>query len=248
MIITDPAFYAIAVPAVLLIGVAKSGFASGFGSLATPLLAISVTVPQAAALMLPLLCLADALALWTLRRYADAAVLRQLLPAGLAGIGLGWLAFGALSPKVVGGMTGAVTLAFLVWNLRFPPQADAPPPGRTATGALALTSGFTSFIAHSGGPPIAMALLPRHLAPLVYAGTSAVYFGVINLSKWVPYGLLGLLDLSNLATSVVLMPVAAAGVWLGLWATKHVSPRAFYRLVQWGMFLTGVKLVWDALR
>ena len=36
--------------------------------------------------------------------------------------------------------------------------------------------------------------------------------------------------------------------WLGLWATKHVSPRAFYRLVQWGMFLTGVKLVWDALR
>ena len=92
-----------------------------------------------------------------------------------------------------------------------------------------------------------MALLPRHMAPLAYAGTSAVFFAAINAAKWVPYGLLGLLDWGQLATSAALMPVAAAGVLLGIQATKHVSPRWFYRLVQWGMFLTGVKLLWDAL-
>lgn len=36
-VITDPLFYALAVPAVILLGLAKSGFLSGFGSLATPL-------------------------------------------------------------------------------------------------------------------------------------------------------------------------------------------------------------------
>lgn len=246
--ITDLGFYAAAVPAALLVGVSKSGFASGIGALATPLIAMSVTVPQAAALVLPLLCLADVMGLVTLRRHADWTVLRQLLPAGLIGIVVGWLSFGLLQPHVVGGITGLVTLLFLAWQLRFPPKADAPPPGPGACAGLALTSGYTSFVAHSGGPPIVMALLPRHMEPLAYAGTSAVFFAAINAAKWLPYGLLGLIDLSNLATSAVLMPLAAAGVLIGIWATRHVSPRWFYRLVQWGMGLTGAKLLWDALK
>lgn len=244
-VITDPWFYAAALPAALLVGISKSGFASGIGALATPLIALSVTVPQAAALVLPLLALADLMGLIALRRHADWAVLRQLLPAGLVGIAIGWLSFGLLPSHTVAGITGAVTLLFLAWNLRFPPRADAAPPGALATGGLALTSGYTSFVAHSGGPPIVMALLPRHMPPLAYAGTSAVFFAAINASKWLPYGLLGLFDLRNLATSALLMPVAAVGVLIGIWATRHVSPRWFYRLVQGGMLVTGLKLLAD---
>ena len=44
MFITDPWFYAVAVPAVLLMGLAKSGFLMGFGSLATPLMALALPV------------------------------------------------------------------------------------------------------------------------------------------------------------------------------------------------------------
>lgn len=246
--ITDPWFYAAAVPAALLVGVSKSGFASGIGALATPLLAMSVSVPQAAALVLPLLCLADVIGLVSLRRHAEWPVLRQLLPAGLAGIVIGWLSFGLLAPQVVGGITGAVTLVFLAWQMLFPTRPDAPLPGAPFGAGLALISGYTSFVAHSGGPPIVMALLPRRMAPLAYAGTTAVFFAAINFAKWLPYGLLGLLDLSNLATSAALMPIAAAGVLVGIWATKHVSPRWFYILVRGGMLLTGVKLLWDAWR
>lgn len=36
-LITDPIFYAVTVPAVLLLGVSKSGFGAGFGSLAVPI-------------------------------------------------------------------------------------------------------------------------------------------------------------------------------------------------------------------
>lgn len=244
----DAAFFALALPAALLIGLSKSGFASGIGSLATPMLALVVSVPQAAAIMLPILCAADVMGLWRLRRSPDRAVLRQLLPAGLAGIALGWASFGLLAAHVVAGIVGAVTLGFLAWQLLRPPRADAPPPGPLRTALLAGFSGWTSFIAHAGGPPIAMALLPRRMEPLAFAGTTAVFFAAINFSKWLPYGLLGLLDLRNLATSLLLLPAAWAGVHLGVWATQRISPTWFYRLVWGGMALSGLKLLADGLR
>lgn len=246
--VTDASFYALALPAALLIGLSKSGFASGIGSLATPMLALAVSVPQAAAIMLPILCAADVIGLWTLRRSPDWRVLRQLLPAGLLGIALGWASFGLLPSSTVAGIVGAVTLGFLALQFLRPPRADAPPPGPLKCAALAGFSGYTSFVAHAGGPPIAMALLPRRMEPLAFAGTTAVFFATINFSKWLPYGLLGLLDLRNLATSLLLLPAAWAGVQLGVWATRHVSPTWFYRLVWGGMALSGLKLLADGLR
>ncbi|MEY8876219.1 MAG: sulfite exporter TauE/SafE family protein [Leptothrix sp. (in: b-proteobacteria)] len=244
--IHDPAFYAAAVPAAALVGMSKSGFASGMGALAVPLVALSVTVPQAAAIVLPLLAVADLMGLIALRKHADWGVLRQLLPAGLLGIVVGWLSFGLLPSHVVAGITGVVTLLFLAFQIRKPVDANSRPPGRLATASLALTSGYTSFVAHSGAPPIVVALLPRRMAPLVYSGTTAVFFAAINASKWLPYSLLGLFDSRNLATSVALFPVAGLGVLVGVWATQRISSRGFYLLVQAGMLVTGVKLVADA--
>ena len=61
-----------------------------------------------------------------LRRERDAALLRQLLPAGLLGVGLGTVLFGVLSTRTVAGLVGALTLLFLAQRLLFPPRADAP--------------------------------------------------------------------------------------------------------------------------
>lgn len=245
-VITDPVFYAFAVPAALILGLSKSGFASGIGSITTPMVAMVVTVPQAAAIMLPLLALADLLGMAALRHGADWRVLRLMLPGGLLGIVAGWVSFGLLDSHVVSGIVGAATLVFLVQQWCWPARADRPPPGAAVTGGLAAVSGYVSFIANAGAPPVAAALLPRHMAPLTFAGTAAVFFTTINASKWVPYALLGLFDLRNLATSVLLMPVAAAGVRLGIWLSKRISPRWFFRLVQLGTLLAGLKLLFDA--
>ena len=95
----------------LLMGLGKSGFLSGFGSLATPLLSLVVPVPQAAAIMLPLLLVMDATGLQQLWRERDRVLLRQLLPAGLLGVAVGTLLFGVLSTRAVAGLVGALTLA-----------------------------------------------------------------------------------------------------------------------------------------
>ena len=81
-----------------------------------------------------------------------------------------------------------------------------------------------------------------------FAATLAFFFFFMNLSKWIPFAWLGLIDLSNMATAAVLLPLAPIGVWIGVWIGRRINPLLFYRLVYLGMFLTGCKLVWDGFR
>ncbi len=52
----------------------------------------------------------------------------------------------------------------------------------------------------------------------------------------------------NLSTSLVLLPLAPMGVWVGVRLARRIDPVLFYRLLYLGMFLTGSKLLWDGLR
>ena len=106
-------------------------------------------------------------------------------------------------------------------------------------------SGYTSFMAHAGGPPINAYAIPLKLPPLVFTATMAVFFFAVNLSKWLPYAWLGLLDVRNMATSMALVPLAPLGVWVGVRIAHRINPLLFYRLIYLGMLLTGLKLVWD---
>jgi uncharacterized membrane protein YfcA len=245
--ITDPFFYAIAVPAVLLLGISKSGFGAGLGSLAVPLMALAVTVPQAAAILMPVLFVMDVLGMAAFRKDLDKRLLRFMLPFAMLGILIGTLLFKYMDSHLVAGLVGGFTLLFLAQRLLFPPQPGSAPPPRWLGAVLLTTSGFTSFIAHAGGPPVNAYVIPLKLKPVVFTATMAFLFFFINMAKWVPYAWLGLLDMRNFATSMVLLPLAPLGVWMGVRIAKRIRPDWFYRLVYTGMFLTGCKLLWDGL-
>lgn len=247
-LITDPFFYACAIPAVILLGVGKSGFGAGFGSLAVPMIAMAVTVPQAAAILMPVLFVMDVLGLAAFRKDFDKDLVKFIIPFGLLGTVVGFLMFTLMSPKVVAGVVGAATLLFLAQRLLFPPRPDSPPPPKWVGRILAVASGFTSFIAHAGGPPISAYVIPLRLPPLVFSATMAFVFFAINLSKWIPYAWLGLLDVRNMATSVVLLPLAPVGVFIGVRLARTMKPVLFYRILYIGMFLAGAKLLYDGLR
>ena len=113
-LIIDWQFYVVAVPAVLLLGVSKSGFGAGFGSLAVPLMALSVTVPQAAAILMPVLLVMDLLGIAAFRKDVDRALLKFMLPWGLLGIVIGTLSFKLLQARWVAGIVGVFTLLSLL--------------------------------------------------------------------------------------------------------------------------------------
>lgn len=246
--IQDPLFYAAAIPAVLIVGVSKSGLGGGsLGILAIPLLSLVASPAVGAAIMLPLLLVMDAMGLFTFRGQGDRRNLRILIPAALAGIAIGALTFRFTSDAMLRGLIGLLSVGFVAQRLAVRGSAPVPTRPSVAKGTLWGTlSGFTSFIANAGGPPFVIYLAPQQLDKLAFVGTSVIFFSVVNAVKVLPFFLLGLFDARNLSTSLVLLPLAPLGYWLGLQLLHRINQVMFYRIITVALFAAGCKLLWDA--
>jgi uncharacterized membrane protein YfcA len=249
-LITDPWFYAAAIPAVLLFGISKGGFGGGLGMAAVPLMALVISPVQAAAILLPILCVMDIVAVWKFRGLWVWPELRVLVPASLLGILIGTLLFGYMSIALVRLMLGTVAIAFTLhfWVSQRRSKSSPLQHYRRRIGLLGgAVAGFTSFIAHSGGPPVSMYLLRRPLDRTAFAATSIFFFAVVNYVKLVPYAWLGQLNADNLATSAALVALAPVGVLAGAWLHRRVSDKLFFALVYVLLLVVGIKLVYDGL-
>ena len=247
-LITDPWFYAVAIPAVFVFGVSKGGFGGGLGVLGVPLMSLAVSPIQAAAILLPILCFMDIISTRVFWKRWSTFELWVVLPAAVLGILLGTLVFSYLSEALIRLIVGLVAVTFTLHHYasKWAGKAHAiwPPWAGRIAGAIA---GFTSFVAHSGGPPVDMYLLRRPLDKTTFVGTTAFFFLVVNYVKLIPYAWLGQFDTTNLVTSVVLFPVAAAGVLGGYWAHRRVSDGVFFGLVYLLLLVVGIKLIADGL-
>lgn len=247
--ITDPAFYAVAVPAVLLAGVGKAS-GNGLGMVAVPLMALTVSPVVAAAVMLPILCAMDLLGLWAWRGRADRAVLASVLPGALLGIVVGALVFFTLDARWVKLILGLEALAFALQRIvarHAIAAAAARPVSHLHGGFWGVLSGFTSTLAHAGSPPLMQYLLPLKLDKERLVATTVIFFTLVNFTKLVPYGLLGLLDASGLTTALVLAPAVPLGYQAGVWLVRRLSEVWFHRLLVGSLLLIGVKLLWDVV-
>ena len=248
--IDNPWFYAAAVPAVLMFGISKGGFGGGLGTLAVPLMALVVSPVQAAGILLPILCLMDLLSLWAYRRKWIWTELRVLLPASLLGIGVGTWLFGYMSPAVIRLIIGVVAVVFTVHYVlarRKRPRGNLQNFPQSAGWLGGGVAGFTSFIAHAGGPPINMSLLRRPLNRTDFVATTVLFFAVVNYVKLIPYAWLGQLQAGNLLTSLALAPLAPVGVMIGVYLHKRVSDRFFFGVVYVLLFFVGLRLIVDGV-
>jgi hypothetical protein len=235
--------------AVSLLGLAKGGF-SGLGSLATPLLALTVPPTRAAAIILPILLVQDVVSVWNFRREWDGWIVAWMLPGAVMGIGIGY-GFAAVMPvAAVMAVLGAITLVFGVWRLWIERGGRLVAASRSPgwVGSLfGIATGFTSQIAHAGGPPFQMWVTPRRLPHVVFVGTSSILFALINWAKVPAYYALGEFDRQNLGTAALLMPLAIASTLAGVWLVRRIDPTRFYRIVYLLMILLGTKLMADAI-
>lgn len=249
--IADPLFYALAVPAILIAGISKGGFGGGLGTLAVPLMALAVAPQQAAAIMLPILCAMDLMAVWAYRHDWDRRNMWIMLPGALVGIAVGGLTFAYLDADMVRILIGLLAIGFFGFEVarRWIFDPDRPPqrPHLFRGSFWSAVGGFTSFIAHAGGPPVNIYLLPQRMPKTLYQGTTVVFYFVVNYVKLLPYALLGQLSLGNLTTSAALLPLAPLAMLLGIWLHRRVSDRLFYVICYGLLFLTGCKLLYDGI-
>ena len=248
-LLADPWFYAAAIPAVILVGLSKGGFGGAVGFVGVPLMALVMPPVQAAAILLPILVLSDIVSLWTWRGVYDRSILRSMLPGAMIGIAIGWLTAAVVTAGMVRFIVGTVALVFVArWayqQFRHGSHHVAAP-NRAAALGWGTVSGFTSFVAHVGGPPFQVYTLPLRLDPKVLSGTAAIFFAITNAVKLIPYFALGQFDTTNLTASAVLMPIAPLATLAGAWLVRRMSPEVFYPFTYATVALIGVKLIYDA--
>jgi len=246
ILITDPIFYLIAIPAVTFLGISKGGFA-GVGLLATPLLALVLPPLEAAAILLPILILQDAISVLVYRRDWDARNLKVMLPGAVIGIGAAWMLAAQLSDAHVRLTVGAIGIGFVIdhWLGRRKVASSCPTvPQGVFWGSV---SGFTSTLCQAGGPPFQVHVLPQRLGKLTFVGTMAIFFAAINLMKVIPYFALGQFSAAGLATSVLLLPLAIATNFLGIWLVRVTPTSLFFRLTYLLMFFVSLALIHSGL-
>ena len=246
--ITDPLFYAVAIPAVIMVGLAKGGFVGALAMLGVPLMALVISPVRAAGILLPLLIAMDVFALWAYRGVYHPPNLKIMIPAAIVGIFIGWLTAAYVSNghvRLIVGITACLfTLDYWIgWR-----GTEAPGPSVAKGGFWGTVAGFTSFVAHAGGPPVQMYLLPQKLEPRLFVGTCVIFFTTVNWIKVIPYAALGQLGFDNLATSAVLAPLAPLSILTGAWLVKKLDMEVFYRLAYMAIFIISLKLIWDGAR
>jgi uncharacterized membrane protein YfcA len=246
--IQDPLFYIFAVFAILIVGISKSGFGSGVGALAVPIMALVIPPTQAAAILLPLLCVIDLFNLWHYRSRYDRANLVILVPAALVGILVGTFTFRYLSDAHIRILIGVISVLFVA-NYLVGKRNDQKQtkPNAVSGGFWGAVAGFTSFGVHAGGPPVNLYLLPQRLDKTIFVGTTVIFFAIVNYVKLVPYYFLGQLNGENLLTSLYLAPLAILGFWLGIKLHDRVNEKLFYNLAYFFLFVTGAKLLYDGI-
>ncbi len=245
---TEPIFYIVATFAILIMGISKSGFGSGLGVLAVPLMTLVIPPAQAAAIMLPLLCVMDIFNVIHYRNKFDRTNLFILLPAALVGIILGTFTFRYLSDAHIRILVGVIAVLFVfnyfLGRLNHSNQTD---PNILRGGFWGTVAGFTSFGVHAGGPPVSVYLLPQRMDKTIFVGTTVVFFTIVNYIKLVPYYFLGQLNGDNLLISLTLAPLAPLGVWIGIKLHNRVNENLFYNLAYFFLFVTGIKLLYDGI-
>ena len=246
----DLTFFMLAVPAVIFAGFSKGGFGSGAAFVAGPLMALIVDPAFAVGLMLPLLMLVDAATLkpyWKQWSWPDA---RLLILGAAPGVLLGALFWRWADADVLRLFLGIISLAFVAFQLaraanwiRIPDRPFSPWVGRFA----GMTAGFTSFVSHAGGPPVAVYLLARNLQKTTYQATTVITFWAVNIFKAIPYTFLGIFTVETLTTGLYLVPAALFGAWLGVKAHRLVPERLFFAITYVLLVMTGTKLIFDAV-
>jgi len=239
-------FWVAALVAAVLVGMAKGGLPVT-GMLSVPILSLVMPPVMAAGLLLPVYVVSDMFGVWAFRHAFDRRNLAILIPGAVAGIALGWVTASVVPERAVTALVGLIGLVFslnllLRQTVPEPRGADVGP--GLFWGALA---GFTSFVSHAGAPPYQVYVLPQRLEKTVFAGTTTLFFAVVNAVKLVPYWALGQLSAENLKVAAVLMVPASLAVFAGLKLVKVLPEKLFFALVTWALLAVSVRLLWQAV-
>ena len=239
-------FYITAIPAVMLFGISKGGFAGPIAILAVPLMSMTISPIIAAGIMLPILIIMDINALYFYWNKWKLDIVKLIIPPSIIGIIIGSMTFSYISDDGVRVIIGSIALLFILFTILQSGNFLIKPTKKKGI-FWSTIAGYTSFLIHAGGPPLNFYLLPQKMHKTVYVSTFTLAFAIINSVKLIPYYFLGQLAPSYMAISLILLPLAPIGIIIGYYLHKKVSEKIFYKFIYFFLGIGGLKLIYDGI-
>jgi uncharacterized protein len=239
---------AVSLAAVFLIAFMRGAFGGGFAVVGIPLMSLAMDPLTAGAVLAPLFVAMDVVALryWKPSTWSKPD-LKVLVPSLVVGIGLGVLTLSVLDARAVAIVVALITLIFAgLWLLSGGKVTVRPRSVRKGT-AAGLAAGVTTMVAHSGGPPLAMYLLPLGMSKELYAGTTSIFFTVANCAKAVPWLLLVNLNAAAWTLMAISLLAVPTGIWTGWRLHQRLDQLQLYRACYGLLIVTALKLLWDGV-
>jgi uncharacterized membrane protein YfcA len=248
MLQVSAATVTVCLAAVFLISFMRGAFGGGFAVVGIPLMSLVMDPLTAGAVLAPLFVAMDVVAIryWKPSTWSKPDLI-VLVPSLVVGIGLGFLTLSVLDGRAVAIVVALVTLTFAgLWFLSGG-QVTVRPRSRRNGIAAGLGAGVTTMVAHSGGPPLAMYLLPLGLSKQLYAGTTSMFFTVANGTKAIPWLLVAPLNAAAWTLMAISLVAVPTGVWAGWRLHQRLDQRQMYRACYGLLIVTAVKLLWDGV-
>jgi len=213
----------------ILIGISKSGI-SGAGIVVVPVFAGIFGARPSTGILLPMLVVADIIAVIYYNRHAQWKYLLRLLPWTIAGIVLGVWVGDNVNDKAFKTMISVIIfacLALMVWQDVRKRKIKVPETW-WFSGLTGLIGGFATMIGNAAGPIMSVYLLSMHLPKNHYIGTAAWFFLIINVFK-IPFHYLiwNTIDQQTIVFNASMIPIIALGGGLGILIVRKFPERAY---------------------
>lgn len=248
----SPVFWLVGGITTAMIAFSKGAFGGGAASIGVPMLSIFIDPIGAAIIIAPLVSFMD---MFALRSFGPSSWskpdLRVLLPGLLLGLLLGWLTFEYIDARFVGLLIGAISIGFAAhwfWKRHRASPAGAMPVHGGLGLAAGAASGFTTFVAHAGGPPVSMYLIARGLDKRSFVGTNTAFFTTGNILKLGPYGVLIAARPDTAAAALLLAPIVPLCVHLGVKMHHRLSQPSILMITNSILILGGARLLYVSIK
>jgi hypothetical protein len=239
-------FFLTIVPAIILYGIAKSGLGGSISLISVPLMTVIMPLSQALAIILPILIFSDLIATYRFRKEFDLSTLKLIIPFAAIGILIGSLSFSYFSEDLLKIIVGIMGFLFAGHYFLFKKDKEKKSDKNFMKGGIcSLIAGFTSFCVHAGGTPTSIYLLPLRMKKEIYVGTRIIFFTFVNLIKLPLYLHLSMLNFQTFKQSILLLPFAIVGIYIGYRILKIINERLFYNIIYILILFSSSKLMYD---
>ena len=242
----DLLFFICVVPAIIIFGIAKSGLGGSIALISIPLMTVVMPLGQALAVILPILILADFIAVYRFRKEFDLDTLKLIVPFSAIGIFVGSVTFSYFSEDLLKFIIGLMGFLFSAQYFLFKKNKKIPTKKSFAKGSICSTfAGFTSFCVHAGGTPTSIYLLPLRMKKEIYVGTRVIFFTFVNLIKFPFYISLSMITHDSLKQSMMLFPLSVIGILVGYQILKYIEENIFYNIIYILILISSSRLLYS---